>query len=307
MRDLQLRRGMSVADLVRQMGESGGFTAQKIAEAAGVLSRAKREGHRTVLSIPAAPFATGLRGVVRDLVRDGWVQAIVTTCGTLDHDLARVWGHYHQGSFEMDDERLLEEDVHRLGSVLVPVSSYGPLLEEKLQPWLSKLYDEKKTWGGRELVAAFGTLLTGEPRAEESVLHHAARRGVPVFVPGFTDGAVGSQLWQFRSRRKDFQLDLLRDEEELDAFVHGPGGLGAVLVGGGISKHHTIWWAQFRGGLDYAIAITTAVEYDGSLSGARLRESVSWGKVKPEATKVHIDGEATLVLPLIAAAAMDAV
>ena len=30
------------------------------------------------------------------------------------------------------------------------------------------------------------------------------------------------------------------------------------MIGGGISKHHTIWWNQFRDGLDYAVQVTTA-------------------------------------------------
>ena len=77
------------------------------------------------------------------------------------------------------------------------------------------------------------------------------------------------------------------------------------MVGGGISKHHTIWWNQFRDGLDYAVYITTAVEHDGSLSGARLREAVSWGKVKKNADYVTVEGVATVLLPVIMSAVMD--
>ena len=71
------------------------------------------------------------------------------------------------------------------------------------------------------------------------------------------------------------------------------------MIGGGISKHHVIWWNQFKGGLDYAVYITTATQYDGSLSGARLTEAVSWGKVKEEAKYVTIDGDATIILPIM--------
>ena len=59
------------------------------------------------------------------------------------------------------------------------------------------------------------------------------------------------------------------------------------MIGGGISKHHVIWWNQFKGGLDYAVYITTATQYDGSLSGARLEEAVSWGKIKEKAGTDH--------------------
>ena len=55
---------------------------------------------------------------------------------------------------------------------------------------------------------------------------------------------------------------------------------GALIIGGGISKHHVIWWSQFTNGLDYAVYITTAQEFDGSLSGAKTREAISWGKIK---------------------------
>ena len=48
--------------------------------------------------------------------------------------------------------------------------------------------------------------------------------------------------------------------------------------------------------------ITTASQYDGGLSGARLTEAVSWGKVKEKARYVTIDGDATIILPLMFAA-----
>ena len=73
------------------------------------------------------------------------------------------------------------------------------------------------------------------------------------------------------------------------------------MVGGGISKHHVIWWNQYRGGLDSAVSITTASEHDGSLSGARLREAISWGKIRPEAPQVVVEGEASVILPLLGA------
>ena len=74
---------------------------------------------------------------------------------------------------------------------------------------------------------------------------------------------------------------------------------GALMLGGGISKHHTLWWNQFRDGLDYAVYITTANEWDGSLSGAEVKEAISWNKVKSEAKQVTIHGEITTLLPFI--------
>ncbi|MDO9537717.1 MAG: deoxyhypusine synthase family protein, partial [Thermoplasmata archaeon] len=80
---------------------------------------------------------------------------------------------------------------------------------------------------------------------------------------------------------------------------------GALMIGGGISKHHTIWWNQFRSGLDYAVYLTTAVEHDGSLSGARIKEAVSWGKVRKDASFVTVEGDATILLPIMMSAVVD--
>ena len=83
-------------------------------------------------------------------------------------------------------------------------------------------------------------------------------------MPGPMDGAVGSQIWLFANRRSDFRVDVIKDEKRLADIVFDAKKTGALVIGGGISKHHTIWWNMFKGGLDYACYITTAVEYDGS-------------------------------------------
>ena len=121
-----------------------------------------------------------------------------------------------------------------------------------------------------------------------------------MFVPGPMDGAVGSQIWLFANRRSDFTVDVIKDEKRLADIVFDSKKTGALVVGGGISKHHTIWWNMFKGGLDYACYITTAVEYDGSLSGAQVREAISWGKVKEKARQTTLYADATIALPLIA-------
>lgn len=306
-RDLHLTGDTTLRELMDAFGQTGGFTAAKLAEAAN-LARAMLQDKDClrILSFPAAIISTGTRGVVRDLVKAGAVDAIVTTCGTLDHDLARVWRDYYIGSFDLDDTELHHRGIHRLGSVLVPEASYGVILEEKLRPILDRLHKQKARWGPRELVHELGLALQGEPRADESILVHCAQRGVPVFVPGITDGAVGAQLWLTTQRHRDFSVEVLRDEQELSDLVHRAKRLGALMLGGGISKHHTIWWAQFRDGLDYAVYITTAVEHDGSLSGARTREAISWGKLKEQGKHITVEGDVTLLLPLLWGAVADA-
>jgi deoxyhypusine synthase len=138
-------------------------------------------------------------------------------------------------------------------------------------------------------------------KSEQSILFWAARNKIPVFVPGITDGAVGSQLWLFYETHRDFSVDLLGDEQTLSDIVYSSDETGALMLGGGISKHHTLWWNQFRDGLNYAVYMTSANEYDGSLSGAQLREAISWGKVSTKARQITVIGEVTTLLPFVLA------
>jgi deoxyhypusine synthase len=295
--DTHVRSSRDIAELVEQMGSSGGFMGKNVAESAEVVREMVEDPACTkLLSFPAALTATGLRGVLIDMVKNNMVDAIVTASGTIDHDIARTLGNYYLGSFMMDDAKLLKEGFHRLGNILVPTSDYGSTIEKWTQPMLDELYGSgKKSIAPFELAEEVGKRLG----SEKSLLCWAHRKKVPVFVPGITDGAFGSQLWLFREKHRDFNVDVLADEKRLADLVLESRRTGALVIGGGISKHHLIWWAQFKGGLDYACYITTAVEWDGSLSGAQVREAVSWGKVKVKAKKVTLYADATTVLPLI--------
>ena len=104
-----------------------------------------------------------------------------------------------------------------------------------------------------------------------------------------------------RQKNPNFMVDFLADEQILSDLTWTAEESHALMVGGGISKHHVIWWNQYRDGLDSAVGITTAPEHDGSLSGARLKEAISWGKVRPEAPHVVVEGDASLLLPLLGA------
>jgi deoxyhypusine synthase len=142
----------------------------------------------------------------------------------------------------------------------------------------------------------------GRTLNESSFLYWAYKNKIPVIVPGVVDGAVGNQIWIFQQHHREFKINILEDETKLSDIIYDAKKTGAFMIGGGISKHHTLWWNQFRGGLDYAVYMTTASEWDGSLSGALVREAVSWGKVATKAKQTTIHGEVTTLLPFVYAA-----
>ncbi len=294
--DIDINSETSIKKLVDHFGHSGGFVAKKIGTARDVLQGMFDSDSINFFSFPACIVSTGTRGVIKDAVRKGLFDVLITTCGTLDHDLARVWKDYYQGDFDANDIQLHEQGINRLGNIFIPNSSYGEVLEAHLQPLLEEIVGDADM-GPRELIHEVGLRI----KDESSILYWAAKNDIPVYVPGITDGAFGSQLWMYWQGHKDFKLDLMKDQQELADIVFPAKETGALMVGGGISKHHTIWWNQYRSGLDHTVYITTAVEYDGSLSGARVREAVSWGKVKEDADYITVEGDATVLLPLLLA------
>lgn len=298
--DVKVGSGMDVLRLFDLYRDMGGFTSRYLYEAFDILSAMFGDVQSTnFLSFTADLVSTGLRGIIAQFIRTGKFKVIVTTCGTLDHDIARALGaRYSEGSFDMDDSFLREHGISRLGNLLIPVEDYGLLTEKYVHGVLDRLHDIGKSWGGRELIHELGRSL---PQDSNSILKASFDTGTPVYVPGFTDGAVGTHVFTYSQTRKFF-LDPLKDMSELSNIIFDSKKSGALVLGGGISKHHTIWWNQFKEGLDYAVYLTTAVEYDGSLSGARTKEAISWNKIKTDARHTTVWGDATVTLPLLAAA-----
>jgi deoxyhypusine synthase len=291
----------SVSSIIKAMSTSGGFQSRNLSYGVDILRTMRGEKRCTkFLSFVGALLSTGVRGIIRDMLKDNMFDCVITTCGALDHDVARTYRRYYAGDFRMDDSILLEKKIHRLGNVLVPEVSYGPLIEKKVQSCLEDLYNSQKVkqdFSAYEIISHIGSTLD-----ESSFLYWAHKRKIPVIVPGIVDGAVGSQIWLFQQQHKDFKIDILKDESKLSDLIYDATKTGAFMIGGGISKHHTLWWNQFRGGLEYAVYITSAPEWDGSLSGALVSEAISWGKVAEKAKQTTIHGEATTLLPFIYAA-----
>ena len=294
--DISISNDTPIEKIFGQMSKSGGFESRNLAESLDILTTMiKDDDCQKFLSLVGAIISTGLRGIVKDMIKNNWFNVVITTCGALDHDIARHFSNYNEGSFTLDDAELADQDIHRLGNVLVPMQSYGPLIEEKMQLFLEEEYNK----GTREMSTEDICKMIGSHLGEDSFLYWASKNDIKVIVPGIVDGAVGSQIWMFTQKHTDFKLNITKDSDTLSGIIFKAKKSGALMLGGGISKHHTLWWNQYREGLDYAVYITTAQEFDGSLSGALVREAISWGKVTQNAKQTTIHAEITTVLPFL--------
>ena len=295
-KDYAITEKTNIEEIFDQMSKSGGFESRNVADGVEILHTMISDKEcLKFLSFVGAIISTGMRGIIKDIVQKKWFDVIITTCGALDHDIARHFSNYKEGSFTMDDSQLADQNIHRLGNVLVPMESYGPLIEEKMQEILEEAYKQ----GKKKMSTADITKEIGKRLGEDSFLFWAQKNNIPVIVPGIMDGAVGSKIWMFSQKHSDFALNMTDDADTLSGLVFKAAKSGALMLGGGISKHHTLWWNQYREGLDYAVYVTTAQEFDGSLSGALVREAISWGKVTQDAKQTTIHAEITTILPFV--------
>ena len=298
-KDIEIDSNTSIEKIFDELSKSGGFESVNLSDGLDILTKMiSDEKCLKFVSFVGAVVSTGLRGIIKDMIKNKWFDVAITTCGALDHDIAKHYSHYNEGSFTMDDNELADQNIHRLGNVLVPMENYGPLIEEKMQLFLEEEYKN----GVREMTTAEICKMIGRHLGEDSFLYWANKNNVSVVVPGIMDGAVGSQIWMFIQSHRDFKLNLIGDADLLSEYIFKAEKSGAFMIGGGISKHHTLWWNQYREGLDYAFYITTAQEFDGSLSGALVREAISWGKVTKIARQSTLHAEVTTILPFIYAA-----
>ena len=281
---------------------SCGFQATNLARGISIIREMKAKKATVFLTFTSNLVASGLRGLIAELCKRKFVDAIITAGGSLDHDLIRATKKYELGSFMMDDAELHRKGINRLGNILVPNACYE-YLEKFMQETYEEIYQEGRMTSPSAMANKIGEKIGGKAgkAAEGSFLYWCAKNRIPVFCPGITDSAIGLQAYFFRQKRTDFGIDVTKDMNELAQLALNAEKTGGIILGGGISKHHAIGVNLLRGGFDFAVYVTTSSPWDGSLSGARTNEGISWGKIKEKANHVTIDADATLAFPLLVA------
>ncbi len=277
-----------------------GFQATQLAEAIDIAERMQEDDATVYLTFTSNIISSGLRETVAYLVREGYVDVIITTSGSLTEDVIKTARPFKMGEWKADEAELREQGINRLGNIYVPSDRYV-WLEQYLYDFFADFFAEQKVRTPTDFARELGATLDDE----DSVLKQAADNDVPVYCPALTDAEVGNFLYYYKQGYdSEIGIEILDDYDSLieDGLLSETTGL--IAVGGGVPKHHAIMTNLFRGGADYVVYISTGMEGDGSLSGAPPNEAVSWGKIKEAETNyTQIEAEATLVFPLLVAAA----
>ncbi|XP_068509449.1 deoxyhypusine synthase isoform X2 [Syngnathus scovelli] len=261
---------------------------------------ASRPGCTIFLGYTSNLISSGVRESIRYLVEHKMVDVVVTTAGGIEEDFIKCLANTYLGDFSLPGKELRLRGINRIGNLLVPNDNYCKF-EDWLIPILDQMLLEQNTEGTRWTPSKMIHRLGKEINHTDSVYYWAYKNNIPVFSPALTDGSLGDMLYFHSYKNPGLILDIVEDIRRLNSQAVYAKKTGMIILGGGLVKHHIANANLMRNGADYCVYVNTGQEFDGSDSGARPDEAVSWGKIRTDAKPVKVYADASLVFPLIVA------
>lgn len=324
---LDLDRISSFAGLLRAMSKTA-FSGRSLGEALEVtLAMARDPDCQVVLTLSGAMTIGKMGKVISKMIEAGLVQAVVSTGALMAHGMSEAIGlvHYrHDPRFS--DEELFAKGYNRVYDTLEMEANLNYVEE-----FTARALDALRHTGELSsaiVCRALGQVLAEDPRGA-GVLRSAYVKGVPVYVPAFTDSELGLDLstWSMKRAQAAGVSDPLAlldhaprfnpflDLNSFARFALGAKRLGIFTIGGGVPRN----WAQEVGpyvdiinhrlGLEltppryhYGVRICPEPDHWGGLSGCTYSEGVSWGKFVPGSEGgrfAEVYADATTVWPLL--------
>ena len=297
---MDIKDGMSVLELIDQMGKSGVLGAGRMYRATKLLAETLDDDDTAVFLSVAGPLVPGgLRKVIRDMIENDMVDVLITSGANITHDLLEAFGGRHHYGMSGDDETLCKQGMGRIGDLYTKSEDFE-VFEKEITKIMSEIVKKDNNLNIRKFLTEIGSALSDD----ESILKTAARKGVPIYAPGLIDSMLGLQLWMF-TQDNDLHLDASGDMGELSDIVYGSKKVATVILGGGLPKHYALASNLLTGGVDAAIQVTMDRSETGSLGGAPLEEAKSWAKAKAGSNLVTVIGDATIIFPIMLAGAME--
>jgi len=294
--------GMAIAEINRMLDWSLADVPVAKDEVPEYSTKEAREKVRTKiwLSYTSNLISSGLRETICFLAKHSMIQVMITTAGGIEEDIIKCLAPTHVGDFAIEGLGLRRRGINRTGNLLVPNDNYC-YFEDWFTPILDKMHDEQEkdgiVWSPSKMIHRLGKEIDNET----SVCYWAYKNNIPVFSPAITDGSLGDMLYFHSYKRPGLVLDIVSDIRAVNDQAVKSRQTGVIVLGGGLVKHHCMNANLMRNGADFCVYVNTAQEFDGSDSGARPDEAISWGKIRFDAKPVKIYAEATLVFPLLVA------
>lgn len=302
------------------------FSGRALGEAADVLYEMAVDPKCFVVGTFSGAMTIAKQGLmITEMIDRGILDAVVSTGALMCHGLIEQSGHTHfRYDPSWDDTKLYEGGYCRVYDTLElekNLEEAADLLDQVLDA-----LNPGSVLGSWELNQRIGQHVR-RTTSGRGILQSAADKGVPVYVPAFSDSELGLDLYvhNLEARLKNeppIRIDGLRDLEDYYTRVEKAERLGIFTIGGGVPRN----WAQQVGPLGevlerrtngrlgkfirfrYAVRICPEPVHWGGLSGCTYSEGVSWGKFVPAVEggrHAEVYADATVVWPILLRAVLE--
>ena len=287
------------------------------------------QGGRMFWAVAGAMSSAQLGITLAPAIREGLVHGLSVTGANLEESLFRLVAHHGYKDFpdyryltKKDDTRLLDERMRRVTDTSIPEDEAFRAVEQIVVPMWKRAMaaGERRLWHEYfyELVLAIDpSSYEGDPEA--CWLLEAARKRLPLVVPGYEDSTFGNIFASYVKTGEcsaaivksgvEYMVDFYDRYRELSEGE----GVGFFQVGGGIAG-------------DFPICVVPSIKHDlgqpvkpwayfcqigdsttsfGSYSGATPNEKITWDKLTEETPMFVIESDATIVAPLVLRALLE--
>jgi deoxyhypusine synthase len=283
---------------------STGFQATNLGQAIEIIKNMRRDRATIFLGFTSNMGTCGVRENIKYLVKNSFVDVLATTVGAIEEDIIKCFKPFVLGDYRAQGRYLRDEGINRTGNIFCPNDRYI-YFERFMNKFLARIYENQKKTGSiigiEEFVFEMGREMEIQEveNKENSFTYWAYKNNIPFFCPALMDGSVGDMVYFFKKKFSDFKVDTSDYIVRVTDIGLNCEKMGMIAIGGSVPKHLISNVGLFREGIDYAVYINSGLEMEGSNAGAPIDEAVSWGKIHPDAQKIKVEAEASLVFPLI--------
>ncbi len=302
------------------------FNAAALVDAAEAYLKLLAEGGKMFVTIAGAMSTAELGLSLAEMIRQDKIHGICCTGANLEEDVFNLVAHnfyervpHYRDLTPADEAKLLKRHMNRVTDTCIPEEEAMRRIERAvLEEWM-KADKAGERWFPHQFM--YKILLSGvleksyQIDAKDSWLLAAAKKNLPMFVPGWEDATLGNMyaghcisgdVKKVHTVRTGIEYMMELAEWYTETTAKTP--LGFFQIGGGIAgdfpicvvpmlhqdlqREHVPLWAYF-------CQISDSTTSYGSYSGAVPNEKITWGKLGEKTPKYIIESDASIVAPLV--------
>ena len=302
------------------------FNAAAMMDAAKGYQAHMNSGGKMMITLAGAMSTAELGKSLAEMIRNDQVQIISCTGANLEEDLMNLVAHksykrvpHYRDLSPQDEQVLLDGGFNRVTDTCIPEEEAF----RKLQKHIFKHWSDAQKSGQRFFPHEYmyKMLLSGELEqyfeidAKNSWMLAAAKKNLPIIVPGWEDSTLGN-IFASYCLTGELQPSVVKSGIEYMTFLAkwyqenavASSTVGFFQIGGGIAGdfpicvvpmlhqdlelNQTPLWGYF-------CQISASTTSYGSYSGAVPNEKITWGKLSIDTPKFVVESDATIVAPLM--------